>query len=142
MEKIILDIVNERQLISIMNNTKWSRLVEGIQSLPFQPAFQLKLLTEKKLLPPTFSQHITYIGDWQHLHLKIYSYSNIEWMKIRPVLYKHVGRLVPDEKIECLSQLQQLLEEYAFHMKWIKGMSLLTAISKAHNRRSEHSGTI
>ncbi|WP_369122300.1 DUF6678 family protein [Lysinibacillus parviboronicapiens] len=52
MEKIMLNIVNECQLISPMHKTKWRKLTEGIASLPLPPAFQMKLLTEPEPFPP------------------------------------------------------------------------------------------
>lgn len=121
MDKQILNIINERQLVSIMNATKWNRLVEGISTLPFAPAFQLKMITELELVPPTFSSHITYLGDWQHLEIKSWRFSAIEWIKIRPVLYRHVGQLLPDEKIDISNELQQLLVREKLHYEQVNG---------------------
>ncbi|MGN4125509.1 DUF6678 family protein [Lysinibacillus sphaericus] len=110
MEKLMLNIMNERQLISLMNKTKWGRLTEGIASLAFPPAFQMKLLTEPEPFPPQFYEHITYHGDWQHLETESYSTSNIEWLKIRPYYYKKQGQLLPDQKIDCHLTLGELLK--------------------------------
>lgn len=106
----MLAIIHERQLVSVMNATKWTCVVEGIESLPFPPAFQLKLLTEDVPVPSTFSQHVTYFGDWQHLRINTYNYTTIEWLKIRPVFYRHVGQLLPDERMQCFTELQEMLE--------------------------------
>jgi hypothetical protein len=39
-KKIVFDVVNQKQLLSVMNNTKWRELVDAVLSLEFAPAFQ------------------------------------------------------------------------------------------------------
>lgn len=109
MEQSIKRIIHERQLVSSMNKTKWRKLIEGIATLPFEPAFQLKVLEEQELLPPIFSKHLTYLGDWQHLEIGIYSFTTIEWIRIRPYIYRYRGKLMADERQDISLQLEQML---------------------------------
>lgn len=119
MEKYILKIVNEQQLVSVMNTTKWHKLIDGMATLPFEPAFQLKVITQQELVPPTFSEKLTYVGDWQHLEIKTYKFSTIEWLKIRPFIYRHVGQLVQDEKIDISHEVKQLLASVNLHFEQV-----------------------
>ncbi len=90
-------IVIERQLSSIMNNTKWIELVESIKKLPFLPPYEIKCILDQEV-PKLIDEDVNYLGNWDDEIIK--PFYAIEWLAIRPRYLKHRGRLINDELID------------------------------------------
>lgn len=109
LQEKVNNIVRQRDLCSLMNNTKWSELVSAIiANMPFPPMYDIKYLTYEhnpKNLQPCFSW-----GDWssESFPTKEY-YINIEWLKIQSRYLKHRGRLIEPELIDESLQLESIL---------------------------------
>lgn len=106
-KKKVQAIVTEKQLCSIMNNTKWEKLQSGVlKQLPFTPPYQVKYILQEKPEPVTFDNDVWYLGDWIEGLFPFYS---IEWIKVRPRYVKNKGRLVDGEVIDITEQFRELL---------------------------------
>ncbi len=83
--------INRRGLAAVMNNTKWSELVEAVTTeLPFRPAYQLKLLLMDRPIPPDFSTDDPWFaGAWTREAL--WPYVEIEWIRILPRILRAEG---------------------------------------------------
>jgi len=109
-KKKVQAIVTEKQLCSIMNNTKWEKLQSGVLNrLPFTPPYQVKYVLQEKPEPITFDNDVWYLGDWIEGLFPFYS---IEWIKVRPRYIKHHGRLVDGEVIDITEQFRELLHNF------------------------------
>ncbi|MFS0880192.1 DUF6678 family protein [Metabacillus niabensis] len=107
LKKKVQAIIIEKQLCSIMNNTKWEKLQSGVLNrLPFTPPYQIKYILQEKPEPVTFDNDVWYLGDWIEGLFPFYA---IEWIKVRPRYVKHKGRLVDDEVIDITEQFRELL---------------------------------
>ena len=74
--------------------------------LPFTPPFQYKKFDEAPF-PLTFSENVSYLGDWSADCLQ--PYSSIEWFCVRPQYLKSIGRLVPPKVVSCEAEFIKLL---------------------------------
>lgn len=105
----VMKTVAERNLVSVMNDTKWRELQGAvINTLLFPPPYQAKYLLEDRLYPEEFEMDVSYWGDWIEGIVPFYS---VEWIRIRPRYLKHRGRLVSPEVIDITDDLVKLLKE-------------------------------
>ncbi|MFT9850228.1 DUF6678 family protein [Aneurinibacillus sp. REN35] len=101
-------VIEEKQLCSIMNNTKWGKLQhEVLHTLPFTPPFQAKYVLEDTPEPEVFDSDVWYWGDWIEGLLPFYS---VEWIRVRPRYLKHQGMLVEPEVIDITEDFRSLLD--------------------------------
>jgi hypothetical protein len=90
-------------------------LIDSIKTeLPFTPPFQYKKFDEEPF-PLTFSDNVTYLGDWS-AHC-LYPYSKIEWFCVRPQYLKNIGRLVPPKVVSCELEFINLLQKLKISFK-------------------------
>lgn len=80
-KKRVQAVLTEKQLISLMNNTKWERLRKFVDTLPFPPAYQVKYVLADAPHPRNFEQAVWYWGDWTEGLRPFYQ---IEWIRVRP----------------------------------------------------------
>lgn len=106
----ILSIVEQKGYGSVMNNTKWRELQEGMKALPFPPPYQWKLVHEDEPYPTEFLQDVWYLGDWGDTVL--WPFYQIEWVCVRPRYTKHVGRLVEPELIDEMPEFLAVLQKH------------------------------
>lgn len=107
-------VVQERQLTSYMNATKWRELADAVvDELPFAPAFNEKWLSEPAPdldLPaePRF------VGDWGQLRSWQESGDGVllEWIKVAPRFAHHVGRLVAPRIEDCEAGFVSILKRF------------------------------
>lgn len=105
----VMKTVAERNLVSVMNDTKWRELQGAvINTLLFPPPYQAKYLLEDRLYPEEFETDVSYWGDWIEGIVPFYS---VEWIRIRPRYLKHRGRLVSPEVIDITDDFVKLLKE-------------------------------
>lgn len=105
----VMKTVAERNLVSVMNDTKWRELQDTvINTLLFPPPYQAKYLLEDRLYPGEFETDVSYWGDWIEGIVPFYS---VEWIRVRPRYLKHRGRLVSPEVIDITDEFVKLLKE-------------------------------
>lgn len=107
----VMNAVSERQLASIMNNTKWRELQTAVlNTLPFPPPFQAKYVLVESPSPSEFEDDVWYLGDWVEGLMPFY---NIEWIRVRPRRIVNTGRLIPPEIIDITEEFKGILKEYS-----------------------------
>ncbi|WP_144511009.1 DUF6678 family protein [Bacillus sp. FJAT-22090] len=105
----VIKTVAEKNLVSIMNDTKWRELQDAvINNLLFPPPYQAKYLLEDILHPEEFESDVWYWGDWKE---GIEPFYHVEWIRVRPKYLKHRGRLVSPELIDITDDFIKLLKE-------------------------------
>ncbi|SCZ11656.1 DUF6678 family protein [Alkaliphilus peptidifermentans] len=115
----VLRIVMEKNMFSVMNNTKWRELKQGISELPFPPSFVIKAIYEEETLYHQFDKDVGYHGDWG-LYLDGYlggdmyaiPFYAVEWIKVRPRYSERQGRLIPDKIIDETEEFTAILKKY------------------------------
>lgn len=112
LNKKVSQIIQQRNLHSIMNNTKWTELISSIiQEMPFPPAFVIKYLTSETK-PSIDMMACHYYGDWTGENFpSVEYYFNIEWMKVQPRYYKHRGKLVSPEIVDGSKEFEAILDK-------------------------------
>lgn len=116
----IKTIIQNKGLCSIMNNTKWRELKKGIAELPFLPPFVIKSVDEEETSYHQFDEDCYNTGDWglyldNYLGGDIYStpFYAVEWIKIRPRLLEHQGRLIESKIIDETDEFLAILRKYS-----------------------------
>lgn len=101
----VLAEVERRGLASFMNRTRWERLCEAVATeLPFPPAFDLQTVLGKR--EPLMDTSVpSFLGDWPELE----PYFDVEWVRVVPRRSRPVGRLVPEEVVDCTDVFRDLL---------------------------------
>ena len=112
-------LIQEKSLCSVMNNTKWKELKKGVSSLPFLPPFVIKSVDEEESEYHYFDEDEYYSGDWgmdlgDYLGGDIYAtpFYAIEWIKIRPRILEHQGRLIESKVIDETEEFLAILKKY------------------------------
>ena len=113
-EKIRL-FVQQKGLVSYMNNTKWRELFNAIGEKVPDIEYQYKSVFDENAP----DEYWAYYGDEDLPYMNL---ASIEWLKIKHVTtdYTHIGRLVPptiqthDRKDEILHILQQYTIPYEY----------------------------
>lgn len=118
-KKKINNIVEQKGLCSMMNDTKWKELKKGISELPFLPPFVIKSVDEEETFYHQFKEDVYYTGDWgmyldNYLGGDIYAtpFYAVEWIKIRPRLLKHQGRLIKSKVIDETDEFLAIQKKY------------------------------
>lgn len=97
----ILKMIDDRNLVSAMNNTKWKRLAQAITTdREFEPFASVKDLDEAE--SDGFS-----LLDWKFSE---FNPALIEWVDIDPIKRKRVGGLIPDIETDVSSYVLAALK--------------------------------
>lgn len=105
-------IVKQRNLCSYMNDTKWSELCSSmLNEMPFPPPYDIKYLDIDHSAGDNINKDIYCYGDWYEPFL-MYGYASIEWIKIKPVILKHRGLLIPPEVLDETEEFVGVLQKY------------------------------
>jgi len=113
LRKQAFQIVQERNLTSYMNNTKWYRLLKIVnEKLPFRPPYIYKLLSDTPDREEI--QPFRHLPDspqcWCGECFANYRFYEIEWVRITPkYAVNHGGRLV--ENLEIFDETEELVQE-------------------------------
>lgn len=121
-------IVKQRNLSSVMNDTKWLELQLGIQNLPFPPAYNEKLIQwdKAKFSFKDLKKEPAYFGDWSSFWEEgLPIFFTIEWLEISPKYRKHQGHLVPPKVLEETEELIQLLNNLNIPFDQEKGSVII-----------------
>ena len=110
-KKKIRKIVEQRQLCSYMNDTKWNELRHAmLEEMPFPPPYVIKWIY-KECENEDFLEDVSYLGDWNEALAfgdRVHG-AAIEWMKIRPRYLKYQGKLVPPKLIDASAEFEAIL---------------------------------
>jgi hypothetical protein len=106
----VMKIISEKNMYSIMNNTKWSELQNAIKELPFPPPYLLRYVTDESD-PLPFNGEVKFLGDWSEEPL--FPFFRIEWVKVRPRYLRCRGRLIEDELVDETEQFVSILKKYS-----------------------------
>ncbi|RED51633.1 DUF6678 family protein [Cohnella lupini] len=108
-KKRVHDVVTQKQLSSIMNDTKWGNLQKAVlNTLPFAPPFQAKYVLDESLYPENFENDVWYLGDWVEGLSPFYS---VEWIRVRPKYQKPLGKILPPELIDITNEFLSILQK-------------------------------
>lgn len=111
----VLEALTDKQLSSVMNNTKWRELKDAVlHTLPFPPPYQAKYVLEDKLFPEDFEGDVWYWGDWEEGLLPFYE---VEWIRVRPRYQQHRGKLVAPEIVDCTDEFISILQMHNIPFK-------------------------
>ena len=115
----VIRIIQDKGLCSIMNNTKWRELKNGVSELPFPPPFVIKAVDEAETDYHRFDKDVYHVGDWglyldNYIGGDIYAtpFYAVEWIKVRPRILKHQGRLIQSKVIDETEEFLSILEKY------------------------------
>lgn len=100
-----------RGLVSLMNDTKWEELKDAVcHELAFTPPYQLKLVLAPLPDPEQFECEEYSLGDWSDECLL--PFYEIEWLRVRPRVLLHRGRLIAPEVQSVEPGLLEILRRY------------------------------
>ncbi len=112
-------IVERKNLCSYMNDTKWNELrMAMINDMPFLPPYILKFVFDDEPIEnASFYNNEKCMTDWHYVFAIDGQYFNgsfaVEWIKIRPRLLKHRGKLVEPEVIDAEDIFVEILKKYS-----------------------------
>jgi len=90
--------VEREGLTSIMSNTKWRRMLQAIDSLPFAVTFRFKDVRDAEATPT----------DWDPDRAHNFGFlSSVEWLEIKPLCSESGGSHGADESSLQLRQAMQ-----------------------------------
>ncbi len=106
----ILTLLERERMESLLNDTKWMRLVEGLRTLPLR--YRVKMLTEDEAWDTAGPLFLPFPG---HAYIEGTTIGPvparaIEWLEIKPVEHRYQGRLVADELVDHAERIERLLE--------------------------------
>jgi hypothetical protein len=110
LKKKVISLVEQKNMASNMNNTKWKELRQSVRILPFPPPYEVKFITDT-VEPESFDKDVWYIGNWDDELL--FPLFNIEWIKVRPRYIKDRGRLIDGEVIDETDMFIDILKRYS-----------------------------
>jgi hypothetical protein len=93
--------VQEEQLVSVMNDTKWRELRQIMIERPRRPRYRVQSLLSPPANPDSWE------GDWYY-HLPTFVW--IEWLDIDPIFRTRRGHLLEEDKVDLTGELVPLLE--------------------------------
>ncbi|KZN58928.1 hypothetical protein N474_25400 [Pseudoalteromonas luteoviolacea CPMOR-2] len=115
MNEKYLKIINDRQLVSVMNKTKWRELCDEFGELhSLNISIRYKLISSNETLgfSPVW---------WDELFEES---TGIEWLDFNPIVCEHRGRLVSDKETdrsdEILSVLKDLGIKYSIQESYFR----------------------
>lgn len=107
----VIQVVSERQLASIMNNTKWEELQTAVlNTLPFPPPYQAKYVLEDVPYPNEFEDDVWYMGDWIE---GLMPFFHIEWIRVRARRVVKKGMLIQPEVTDITEEFIRILKDYS-----------------------------
>lgn len=98
----LLKIINEKQLVSAMNATKWKELIDAESNIDgFSPEVRYQCITSEVVFG--FSQ-----VWWNELYEKS---SSIKWLEIDPIKTEYRGELVSGKETDYSELVEKLLNK-------------------------------
>ncbi len=100
--ELVAQIVQERQLTSCMNNTKWDCFRNAmINEMPFCPPYEIKTLfdDDTSFITNFIASDIWYQGNYDAEEFVNLNYKVIEYLAVKPKYYENKGGLLAPKKI-------------------------------------------
>lgn len=114
MNSEVLKYVNEHQLSSVMNKTKWCELEKALnESEDFIPYVRYKLIYDE-------NPNTGFTAVWWHELLEIAE--TIEWLEVDPFKREWLGRLVADRVTDFSDVVSAQLAQYSIPYSIENGM--------------------
>ena len=110
LKKKVMSLVEQKNMISIMNDTKWNELRESVKELPFLPPYEIKFITDTDS-PKPFDKDVCFTGNWDDEMLL--PFFNIEWIQVRPRYIRERGFLIDGELLDETDMFINILEKYS-----------------------------
>ena len=108
MKTALLKAIEERGLVSLMNDTRWTAFSGAIKAeLPFTPAFQRKNVLSPTPHPEQFDDAPWYTADWD---AGLVHAVEIEWIRVRPRRVISRGRLLSPQIDDITEQFAGIVE--------------------------------
>jgi len=104
MNEDLLKIINTRQLVSVMNKTKWRELCgdfELIQNLNIKVRYKLITTDQMFGFSPVW---------WRQL---LEDTPLIEWLEFDPIVAEYRGRLISDKETDRSSEILNILKKHS-----------------------------
>ena len=104
MNENLLKIINKRQLVSVMNKTKWCELCEEFESLQsLNVNVRYKLIATDQLFgfSPVW---------WRQLFEET---PFIEWLEFDPIVTEYRGRLISHKEIDRSAEIVNVLQKHS-----------------------------
>lgn len=112
----VFAIVQKKQLVSVMNDTKWLKLQHAVNALPFPPPNICQCVTyddeeiEEINVASIFSNAVQWLGDWTNFYEEgLPVLFNIEWIKVRPQSAIFRGCLVEPDVLDETDAFRDIL---------------------------------
>lgn len=107
-----LQAIEERQLTSVMNETRWKRLNRALsEALCYAPPYQIKYLGEDTLFPSeSLSEYELLWGEWEDIWMES-SLQSIEWIRLRPKVLIYKGAIVDPDVCDMTDELKSTLKK-------------------------------
>ena len=101
-----LQAIEERQLTSVMNETRWKRLNRALsEALCYAPPYQIKYLGEDTLFPSeSLSEYELLWGEWEDIWMES-SLQSIEWIRLRPKVLIYKGAIVDPDVCDMTDEI-------------------------------------
>ncbi len=104
MEEPLAKYIQEQQLVSVMNNTKWKKLVSAITANPdFVPHVRLKYIFEEE------NKGGFTLVWWEEVEQE--GFNNMEWLDINPVKEEFQGILISSKLTDYTVFIKEALEK-------------------------------
>ena len=103
MDKKLLNTINNRQLVSVMNQTKWRELCDDFAQLR-----ALKISVRYKLVTGEVDGFSPVWWD------ELFEYSpQIEWIEFNPIVKEYRGRLVTDNQVDRSEEILNVFRKHS-----------------------------
>ncbi|MCD8073238.1 MAG: hypothetical protein LUE10_08795 [Alistipes sp.] len=108
--KWVTDYTEQHGLGGVMNDTKWLELQQAIlEELPFPPPNVIKRLG-KEVDEHVLDKDVWWCGSWRNYYDEgMPQLVTIQYVKVRPRLAVHRGRLISPEIIDCTKEFLDIL---------------------------------
>ena len=118
MTENLLKYINENQLVSYMNNTKWNEFRNAmINEMPFEPPYIYKLVDEEETGEYFSALEIDCCGcdAYDEESFNFLVYDEIEWLKVKPEYYEREGGQLVCKKIfhNAEKEFLEIMKKYS-----------------------------
>lgn len=103
MNEKLLKIIDKRQLVSVMNRTKWRELCEE-----FEKVHELNVNVRYKMISSDELNGFSPVW-WNEL---LEESTAIEWIEFNPINKEHIGRLVSDKETDISEVILGILKKH------------------------------
>lgn len=111
-------IIEQRQLCSYMNDTKWNELRSAMMNeMPFQPPYIVKFLFDEECYGEAgFLNGSSHPENWYHalsIEGQLFDASfAVEWIKVRPEYSVKTGKLLEPQIVSAENEFIAILKKY------------------------------